>query len=80
MAKQAQTHVERCAFATSSFNYGENSHFSYGTTPDFNATVMKWYDQGKDYNYYCNQCKAGRRCNQYTQVQYYTVNNTGLTQ
>ena len=73
MAKQAQKHAERCIFATSSSGYGENIHFSYGITPDFNATVMKWYGQGKDYNYYCDQCKPGRRCSEYTQVQHYML-------
>jgi len=68
MAMQAQTHAERCVFAISSFGYGENIHFSYGSTPDFNATVMGWYSQGKNYNYYCDQCQPGKRCNQYKQV------------
>lgn len=68
LAKKAQSHAEDCKFATNSLGYGENIHFSYGITPDFNAVITRWYNQGKDYNYYCNQCKQGKTCIRYQQL------------
>lgn len=71
LAADAARHLSRCIYAhTGNNRYGENLYLTTASTPSYQEAVRSWHSENKDYDYYCNSCKAGKVCGHYTQVSY----------
>ena len=71
LAADAARHISQCIYGhTNNNKYGENLYLSTSSSLSYAGVVRSWHSEKKDYNYYCNSCKAGKVCGHYTQVSY----------
>lgn len=74
LAAEAAQHIRQCIYAHSNNRKnGENIYATTRSSLSYETAVRSWYNENKDYNYYCNSCNTSKVCGHYTQVSYHPI-------